>query len=279
VFYPLWILFTLLAILFFLASSVLLFGSFTLFGSCLSYAYYATTPGGFQSISYYNTSQITQILNTCFITSPTGNIFNTFTSTNLPTVEQIKTNYYQSLPSPAFTTVANNITNTLGGYAINPNTVSFVGASSSQNPQAALTALNQQASSCASGSNFQYNPIYCNPNLINQPSGASCYLISNNNSAAANINCTSASYQALLTYGNQIQSLTNSYITDAGLQSYRNAYFNYYESLRTFMNSYVQALFTSFLQPYQSLLDGSSCSFLTISLNSLVNTSCNRDFP
>ena len=45
------------------------------------------------------------------------------------------------------------------------------------------------------------------------------------------------------------------------------------------MNGYVQSLFNSFLQPYQSLLAGSSCNFLTDSLNSLVNTSCNRDFP
>lgn len=78
---------------------------------------------------------MTQILNTCFITNPSGNIFNTFSSTNLPTVEQIKNNYYNALPSKTFTTVVNSITNTLGQYATNQNTVTFVGASSSQNPQ------------------------------------------------------------------------------------------------------------------------------------------------
>ena len=79
-------LFAILAIIFFLASSVLLFGSFTTFGSCIAYNYYTTTPGALSSISYYNSSQATQILNTCFITSPSGNIFNTFNQTNLPTV-------------------------------------------------------------------------------------------------------------------------------------------------------------------------------------------------
>lgn len=123
-----WVLFAILAIIFFLASSVLLFGSFTTYGSCIAYNYYTTTPGAFSSITYYNSSQMTQILNTCFITSPNGNIFNTFNQTNLPTVEAIKTSYYSSLPSTTFTTVANNITNTLGTYAANPNTVTLVGA-------------------------------------------------------------------------------------------------------------------------------------------------------
>lgn len=68
-------------------------------------------------------------------------------------------------------------------------------------------------------------------------------------------------------------------MNDVGLQNYRIAYFNYYEALTTFMNSQLQTIFASFLQPYLKLLAGSSCSFLTDSLNSLVNTSCNRDFP
>jgi hypothetical protein len=68
-------------------------------------------------------------------------------------------------------------------------------------------------------------------------------------------------------------------MNDVGLQNYRTSYFNYYEALTTFMNSQLQDMFASFLVPYRQLLDGSSCSFLTDSLNSLVNTSCNRDFP
>jgi hypothetical protein len=91
--------------------------------------------------------------------------------------------------------------------------------------------------------------------------------------------CVNSPFQSLLTYGKDVQTLTNSYINDAGLQGYRNGYFNYYEAVSTFLNSNVQSLFNSFLQPYQSLLVGSSCSFLTDSLNSLVISSCNRDFP
>lgn len=83
----------------------------------------------------------------------------------------------------------------------------------------------------------------------------------------------------MLSFGTDVQTIANGYISDSGLQGYRTAYFNYYEGVTTLMNTFVQSLFNSFLQPYQNLLDGSSCSFLTMSLNSLVNTSCNRDFP
>jgi hypothetical protein len=256
----------------------MLFGSFTLFGSCLSYDYYTKITGALPSISYYNSSQIAQTLHTCFITNPTGSIFN-----NIPAVDQIQNNYNYALPSTTFTTVANNITNNLAGYSINPNTASLVGATASQQPQAALDSLNQNAKASSfcgvAGSTFQYNPTKCNPNLINPSSGPACYLIAANNSAVTNLSCISSQYQALLDYGSNIQSLTSSYISDAGLQGYRTAYFNYYESLTTFMNSYVQSIFSSFLSPYQSLLAGSSCSFVTDSLNSLVNTSCNREFP
>jgi hypothetical protein len=103
----------------------------------------------------------------------TANIFNTFNqTTNLPTIEQIKTNFYAALPASTFTTVANNITNTLTGYALNPNSVGFVGASASQTPQAALTSLNSQfngSTPCGiAGTTFQYNPNQCYPNVIGQ---------------------------------------------------------------------------------------------------------------
>ena len=45
------------------------------------------------------------------------------------------------------------------------------------------------------------------------------------------------------------------------------------------MDNYTQTLFESFLSPYSSLVDGSSCSFLTNSLNNLVDSSCNNNFP
>lgn len=82
------------------------------------------------------------------------------------------TQYYSSLPPSNFTTVVNNITNTLSGYVLNPNTVQLVGASSSQNPQAALDTLNSFASTslyCGTiGSKYEYNPLNCYPLLINQ---------------------------------------------------------------------------------------------------------------
>lgn len=80
--------------------------------------------------------------------------------------------YYASLPSPNFTTIVTNITNILSGYILNPNTANLVNATSSQNPQAALNAINQNAQSntfCGvAGSSFQYNPTACYPLLINQ---------------------------------------------------------------------------------------------------------------
>lgn len=45
------------------------------------------------------------------------------------------------------------------------------------------------------------------------------------------------------------------------------------------MNSYTQSLFKSFLGPYNALIGGSSCSYLTGVLNSLVNNTCNNNFP
>ena len=78
--------------------------------------------------------------------------------------------YYSSLPPSNFTTVVTNITNTLSGYLLSPNTVQLVGATPDQNPQAALDTLNQFAgNSCGvPGSKYEYNPLNCYPLLINQ---------------------------------------------------------------------------------------------------------------
>ena len=82
--------------------------------------------------------------------------------------------YYSSLPPSNFTTVVTNITNTLSGYLLSPNTVQLVGATPDQNPQAALGTLNQFAgNSCGVlgsvlGSKCEYNPLNCYPLLINQ---------------------------------------------------------------------------------------------------------------
>lgn len=75
--------------------------------------------------------------------------------------------YNASLPSSNFVTVVNTITNNLTGYVLNPNSANLVGASVSQNPQAALNALNTNPP-CNASSIFQYNPVACYPTLINQ---------------------------------------------------------------------------------------------------------------
>ena len=38
-------------------------------------------------------------------------------------------------------------------------------------------------------------------------------------------------------------------------------------------------MFSSFFDPYDSLYDGSSCGFITTSMNGIVNTACNQLFP
>lgn len=45
------------------------------------------------------------------------------------------------------------------------------------------------------------------------------------------------------------------------------------------MSSSTKNLFNSFIAPYAQLVQGSSCSFLTQSLNGLVSYTCNTDFP
>jgi hypothetical protein len=96
----------------FLLSSVLLFGSFTSFGACIAYNDYTHSQSGnaLQSLSFYNTSQFTQILNTCYYTSRDGNIFDTFNlSTSIQTLQQISINYNNAIPAPVFISVVTNI--------------------------------------------------------------------------------------------------------------------------------------------------------------------------
>lgn len=45
------------------------------------------------------------------------------------------------------------------------------------------------------------------------------------------------------------------------------------------MNVPIQSVFNSFLAPYQNLNSGTSCSFLTYSLNTVSDTACNKNFP
>lgn len=170
--YPLWICFAFLGFIMFLASSVLLLGSFVTFDSCQAYSYYTHTTGAFQTLSYFQSSQISKILNTCFIQSPSGNIFDTFTNTNINTVTDIQAKYLASLPASTFSSVATSIENQLNNYSNNPNIVRLVGDSATTSPQAALDQANVYASNGGSAScnavndSLQYNPANCYPYSI-----------------------------------------------------------------------------------------------------------------
>lgn len=285
--YPLWILFGLLSIIFFVASSAVMFGSFTTFGLCSTYQYYTATPSNLLTLSSYNDTKFLQVMNTCFSapTNSTESIFTTFSSSNLTVVNVINSSYNTVIPS-TFTTVTNTIVNNLAGYALNPNTANLEGASTAQNPQAAQDAINSDAATTGfcgiQNSAFQYNPTKCSPLLISQnPPTPSCILINNNNLPSVNssLSCIFDKYQALQTFGGDIQSLATSYQSDAGLNDYRTNYFNYYEGMMTLLNTQVKLIFASFLEPYNKLIAGSPCSFITSSLNFFVDTNCNREFP
>lgn len=45
------------------------------------------------------------------------------------------------------------------------------------------------------------------------------------------------------------------------------------------MNNQTRQLFLSYLTPFNTLIDGSQCSFLTTELDTLVATACNSNFP
>jgi len=145
----------------FVVSGFLLFGSFTSFDACIAYNYYTHSSSALQSLSFYNSSQFAQILNTCYFTSPTGNIFDTFNqSTNIPVLQQISSSYNNALPAPAFTSVVINIENQLKSYYMNPNNVNLVGSNSSSTPQAALNRANFYASNGGSASCSAVNDTF-----------------------------------------------------------------------------------------------------------------------
>ena len=70
-------------------------------------------------------------------------------------------------------------------------------------------------------------------------------------------------------------------ITEASVavQQYENAYFNYYTDIYNFFSNEIQQIFATFFDPYLSLQEGSSCGFITVSMNAIVNIACNQLFP
>ncbi len=204
------------------------------------------------------------------------------------------------MPASTFSSVSQSIFNKLVTYGANSNTVNLVNATAAQNPQAALDSANVYASNGGSAScgavkdTFQYNPDNCYPLLLNQAAGtSSCVLIANSSNTlvanrqssftshncSANFNTYSSNFASLNNFGNSVNDLISSYLADSGLSTYTSSYFGYYETVSTLMNTYTQSLFQSFLAPYNSLIGGSSCSYLTGVLDSLVDNTCNSNFP
>ncbi len=129
------------------------------------------------SLSYYKDSSVTEVLFTCFFppNNSTDTIFNSASQqTNFQQLNQLQNQYYSVVPSSLFSTVATKIKYNLNFYSTNQNDVTFVGASASQNPQAALDQANVFASNGGSSAcnavddTFVFNPSACYPLLLNQ---------------------------------------------------------------------------------------------------------------
>eukprot|EP00178_Gracilaria_changii_P009064 TRINITY_DN26873_c0_g1_i1.p1 TRINITY_DN26873_c0_g1~~TRINITY_DN26873_c0_g1_i1.p1 ORF type:complete len:128 (+),score=0.99 TRINITY_DN26873_c0_g1_i1:329-712(+) len=89
---------------------------------------------------------------------------------------------------------------------------------------------------------------------------------------------------ALLDYGNSIRVMANELAPIPStpsnqLQEYQTNYFNYYTQVNNFFSSSVRSQFSSIFDPYNSLEDGSSCGFVTTSMNGIVDVACNQMFP
>ena len=63
------------------------------------------------------------------------------------------------------------------------------------------------------------------------------------------------------------------------LQQYEDRYFNYYSTVMNYFNQAVQKQFSSFFDPYDRLYGGSSCGFITSSMDGIINIGCNQLFP
>jgi hypothetical protein len=99
------------------------------------------------------------------------------------------------------------------------------------------------------------------------------------NNCASNFGVYQADFNALTTFGTDVGGLSGQYLSDPNLNNYKSSYFAYYTAVSDFMSNQTQALFLSFLSPFETLVEGSQCTFLTESLDSLVATACNNNFP
>lgn len=175
--YIMWVIYGILSIVFFFASGLLVIGTLTAYDGCTAYHQMTTDPTTLKSQPFYNTSQFAQTIDNCFfpLVGSDDTVFGNFsTQTTFDKLTSLETLYSASLPSSAFFTVSDEIKQQLNEYAVNPNTVTLVGATTTQNPQAALDSANTFAanggsSTCkAVNDKFVYNPINCYPRKMNQ---------------------------------------------------------------------------------------------------------------
>lgn len=182
------------------------------------------------------------------------------------------------------------------------------GVNDTLQPQTALNQLNLFANQSAPGTTqsckltqdyFTFDVVNCGLYLTNQPVGNnSCVVLVspnistivsgrvsqfNSRSCTTDANTYQNRVNALIQYGNSISSIVNqlSPIPQATtpLQNYEDAYFNYYSNVLNFYNGEIQQTFNTFFNPYVSLQGGSSCGFITSSMNGIVNIACNQLFP
>lgn len=143
-----------------------------------------------------------------------------------------------------------------------------------------------------------FDVINCNLYLTNQAVGQNtCIVLAasnlgtivtqrvdafNNKGCSTDANTYQQRINALSTYGNSIAPIafelapiqqTN---PPTPLQAYQNNYYGYYSSVLNFYNSDIQQIFNGFFNPYNSLMIGSNCGFVTSSMNGIVNIACNQ---
>lgn len=106
-------------------------------------------------------------------------------------------------------------------------------------------------------------------NTASGPSGANC---------ATQGTTYQNNFNQLNTYGSQVITYINAYLSSPNLNNYLNSYFAYYNVVVNFMNAAIQSQFMSFIMPYMQLYQGSSCAFVTGSLGNISYTACNSVF-
>ena len=89
---------------------------------------------------------------------------------------------------------------------------------------------------------------------------------------------------ALLGYRTSINTIVTDIVSVTNdpanpLQAYEDNYFSYYSDVMNFFNDGTTTLFSAIFTPYDSLYEGSSCGFITTSMNGIINLSCNQLFP